>query len=291
MTRRVVVTGGSGRVGRAVLSELLADHDVVNADLVPDSLGAQFERVDVLDLDAVRRVTAGADAVIHLAAIDFDWKAPPERYIHVNTLGSWHVLQAAAENGIELVILCSSISACGLSEMRPDWTPQRLPVDEHHECRPVDAYSVSKLVIEQMGLAASRARKLRVICLRPMAVVLEDGIDQFLAFVDSPGRRWLFYYVTAEDLARGFRAALHCGPLAYGVFFISAADSTLEQPTLDWYAERIGPVPELANPRLYREHPRASVFSSARAREVLGWEPTSDFTELRRRAHRVAVSA
>lgn len=291
MSRRIVVTGGSGRVGRAVLSELLADHDVVNADLVPDAVGAEFEQVDVLDLEAVRRVTAGARAVIHLAALDFDWKAPAERYIHVNTLGSWHVLQAAAENGVEQVILCSSVSACGLSEMRADWTPQTLPVDERHECRPVDAYSVGKLVIEQMGLAASRGSRLRVICLRPMAVVLDETLGEFLSFVDSPGRRWLFYYVTAEDLARGFRAALHCGPLAYGVFFLGAADSTLEEPTLDWYAERIGPLPELANPRLYREHPRASVFSSAQAREVLGWEPSSDFSELRLRARRTAVSA
>lgn len=283
MSRRVVVTGGSGRVGRAVLAELATSYDVVNADRVPDPFGVEYERVDVLDLDSVRAVTRGADAVIHLAAIDFDWKAPPEQYIHVNTLGSWHVLQAAVENKVERVILCSSISACGLSEMRLDWTPQALPVDERHECRPVDAYGVSKLMIEQMGLAVSRGSATRVICVRPMAVVIDETLADFVSFVDAPDRRWLFYYVTADDLARGFRCALECGPLSYGVFFLSAADTTLDEPTLGWYRDRIGPPPKILNPRLYREHRRASIFSSALAREVLGWEPTSDFRELRRR--------
>ncbi len=282
--RRVLVTGGSGRVGQFVLAELAADYDVVNADRVPDGSEVEHVPLNVLDLDAVRRATAGASAVIHLAAIDYDWQAPPQDYIHVNTLGSWHVLQAAAENRVERVVLCSSVSACGLSEMRPEWTPQRLPVDECHECRPVHAYSVSKRIIEQMGQATARGSATCVICLRPMAVVLERTLPEFLRFVDSPGRRWLFYYVTGEDLARAFRAALECGELSYGTFFVSAADSTLEQPTLEWYAERIGALPEIANARRYRDNPRASVFTAAAARDVLGWEPTSNFSDLRRRA-------
>lgn len=284
MSRRVVVTGGSGRVGRFVLAELACDYEVVNADRVPDDVGVSYEQVDVLELDAVRRATAGAQAVIHLAAIDYDWQAEPQDFIHANTLGSWHVLQAAVENDVERVVLCSSISACGLDEMRPDWTPRYLPVDEHHECRPVHSYGVSKLIIEQMGLSVARGSAVRVICLRPMAVVFEETLEQFLAFVDSPDRGWLFHYVTGEDLARCFRASLECGPLPYGIFFVSAADSTLEQPTMEWYQERIGALPEIANARRYRDHPRTSIFSSTAARDVLGWEPSSNFSELRRRA-------
>lgn len=281
---RVLVTGGSGRVGRYVLRELVKDYDVVNGDREPPAAAAgEYLALDVLDLDAVRRAVKGVTAIVHLAAIDYDWNAAPEVYIGVNTIGTWNVLQAAAESGVRKVVLCSSISACGLSEMRPDWTPQYLPVDERHENRPVHAYSVSKIVIEQMGRSfAQGSSGMSVICLRPMAVVLRETIADFLSFIDAPDRKWLFYYVTAEDLARGFGAALRSEGLRFGVFFMSAADTCRPEATLDWYRSRIGMSPELANPRLYQRDPRASIFSSARARDLLGWEPSSNFEAIRK---------
>lgn len=278
---KVVVTGGSGRVGRYVVEELARTFDVTNADRVASDASVTYVQTDVMDLEAVRQVTKGADAVVHLAAIDYDWKAAPESYIRVNTLGSWHVLQAAAENGVRKTVLTSSVSACGLSEMRADWTPRYLSVDEDHENRPVQAYSVSKRIIEEMGLSFTRGTDMDVICLRPLAVVMPETLPEFVDFIDNPELHWLYYYVTAQDVARGFRAALETDGLRYGAFFLSAADTCRPEPTLEWYRERFGELPEIRNPRLYRTDPRASVFSSNRARDLLGWEPTSDFLELR----------
>jgi nucleoside-diphosphate-sugar epimerase len=280
--RKVAVTGGSGRVGRHVLNEIGPHFDVTNVDLVAGDSGLPHVAADMLDLAALREAFRGQDAVIHLAAIDFDWKAAPERYIDVNVRGSWHVLQAAAEAGVKRVVICSSISACGLSEMRPDWRPQYLQVDEAHECRPVQAYSVGKRVVEEMGLSFVRGTGMEVICLRPLAVVMPESFADFVTFIDAPDRNWLFYYVTAMDVARGFHAALGDHGLRYGVFFLSAADTCRSEPTLDWYRARIGPVPDLPAPRVFREMPRASIFSSRRAREALGWSPTSNFMVLRR---------
>lgn len=276
----VVVTGGSGRVGRYVVDELINGFDVTNADLV-DSQATAYQNTDVMDLGSVRRATKGADAVIHLAAIDFDWKAAPEEYIRVNTLGTWNVLQAAAENDVQKVVLCSSVSACGLSEMRPDWTPQALQVDERHELRPVQAYSVSKQVMEVMGRSFATGTSMDVLCLRPLAVVLPATITEYISFIDDPATHWLYYYVHAADVARGFRSALEVSDLRYGVFFLSADDTSHPEPTLDWYRQRIGDLPEVLNPRLFRTNPRASIFSNSHARELLGWEPTTDFLELR----------
>jgi UDP-glucose 4-epimerase len=280
---KVLVTGGSGRVGRYVLRELAKEWRVTNADLLPaHAESVEYRATDVLDLDAVRRAVADMDAVVHLAALDFDWKAAPEAYIRVNILGSWHVLQASAEAGVRKVVLCSSVSACGFSEMRPDWRPNSLPVDERHENRPAEAYGVSKVVLERMGLSFVHAGQMDVICLRPMAVVMRESIDDFISFIDVPQRRWLFDYVTANDAARAFAAALRSPGPRYGVFFLSAADSCRPEPTLEWYRDRLGGAPELVNQRVYAVNPRASIFSSLQAREALGWEPTSDFTEIRR---------
>jgi len=279
--KKVVVTGGSGRVGAYVLRELAPHYDVVNADLVPGPVETAFVRTDVLDLDQVRKAMSGADAVIHLAAIDFDRQAAPERYIDVNVRGSWHVLQAAGEAAVKKVVLCSSVSACGLSEMRADWRPQYLQVDERHENRPVQAYGVGKLLIERMGLSFVHGANMDVLCLRPVAVVMQESFVDFVEFIDEPSRRWLFYYVTAEDVARGFHAALTSVGLRYGVFFLSASDTCRPEPTLDWFRARIGELPEIGVLRRFETMPCASIFSSDKARDVLGWRPTSDFQALR----------
>ncbi|OIH82795.1 NAD-dependent dehydratase [Arthrobacter sp. UCD-GKA] len=289
--KKVVVTGGSGRVGRYVLEELAKSFDVRNADLAPAATGAggrppavvEYVPMDVMDLDAVRAALKGAHAVVHLAAIDFDWKASPEKYIRINTLGTWNVLQAAEENGLEKVVLCSSISACGLSEMREDWTPQYLPVDEEHELRPVQAYSLSKQIMENMGLAVSRGSGMSVICLRPLAVVLEENLAEFTAFIDNPDLRWLFYYIEASDLARAFRAAVEVEGISFDSFFISADDTCHPEPTLEWYPRVIGEAPPAKDSASYAGSSRASIFSSDKAKAKLGWNPTSNFLELRRR--------
>lgn len=279
--KRVVVTGGSGRVGKYVVAQLMKNHEVVVADLKPSEHDVEFIEANVMDLEAVRKAVVGADAVIHLAAIDFDWKAPEEEYINVNVRGTWHVLQACRDAGVKKVILCSSISACGLSEMRKDWTPKYLPVDEMHENKPYQAYSVSKIVMEQMAKSFADATDMEVICLRPLAVVLPETIREYIKFVDDPERNWLFYYIWAEDLAKAFEAAVDIEGLKYGVFFISADDSSHPKATLDWYEEIIGEVPSLQNPRIYQKNPRASIFSNQEAKAILGWEPSSDFEQLR----------
>lgn len=285
---RVVVTGGSGRVGRYVLAELAKHHQVINADLQPCQVGpengpapeVEFLRTDVMDLDAVRAALQGADAVVHLAAIDFDWQAAPEKYISVNTLGTWHVLQAAEENNVDKVVLCSSISACGLSEMRPTWPPQALPVDESHKLSPTQAYSISKELMETMGRAKTTDSDMSVICIRPMAVVLKETLGEFIDFIDNPDTNWLYYYIEASDLARAFAAAVANTDIKFGSYYISADDTCRPEATLDWYTDRIGELPP-TDPAVYEAMPRASIFSSDRAKKDLGWRPSTDFQEFR----------
>jgi UDP-glucose 4-epimerase len=287
--KKVVVTGGSGRVGRYVLAELAQHYDVVNVDLTPATVGpngapaadVRHVTADVMDLSSVSQAVAGADAVVHLAAIDYDWKAPDEKYITVNTIGTWNVLQAARDHGVPKVVLCSSISACGLSEMRADWTPLQLPVDETHALGPVQAYSISKQLMEDMGQAVARGSDTSVICLRPMAVVLQENLAEFTEFIDEPSRHWLFYYVEASDLARAFRAAVEVTGVSYDALFISADDTCRPEPTLEWFQRAFAGLPDTVDGPYYEHNPRASIFDNRRAQELLGWRPTSDFPAMR----------
>ncbi|MFD1009458.1 NAD-dependent epimerase/dehydratase family protein [Oceanisphaera ostreae] len=284
--KRVVVTGGSGRVGGYVVRQLLKDYQVVIADLVAGNAEAEYIEANVMNLAQLREAFAGADAVVHLAALDFDWGCPPEQYIDVNVRGTWHVLQAASEMGVKKVVLCSSISACGLPEMRPDWQPEYLPVDERHTNKPCQGYSVSKILMEQMAKSFVDSTNMDVICLRPLAVILDETLETYIEFVDAPDRNWLFYYVTAEDVATAFDCALKAEGLRYGVFYLSADDTSHPLPTMEWYRNIIGNQPEVRIPRRYQENPRASIFSSSAAKEILGWQPTSNFEELRAKARK-----
>ena len=184
--KRVVVTGGAGRVGGYVVRQLLKSYEVVVADLVPGDKNVEYVEANVMELSQLRKAFEGADAVVHLAALDYDWKCAPEKYIDVNVRGTWHVLQAASEANVQKVVLCSSVSACGLSEMRPDWKPTRLPIDETHKNKPVEAYSVSKIIMEQMAKSFVDGTNMDVICLRPLAVVLDETLEEYIQFVDAP---------------------------------------------------------------------------------------------------------
>lgn len=277
-----MVTGGAGRLGRYVLRELRPDWDAACADLAPGPPGHEHVQLDVLDLAAVRRVLRGAEAVCHLAGLDYDTHACPEDFVRVNTVGTWHVLQAAAETGVRTVVLASSSAAYGLFDGNPGVRARYLPVDEDHPQRPSAAYALSKQIMEQMGRSASRTGRLRVVALQPLHVVMPESIEDFDAFVAAAGRDWPHNYVAAADVARAVRAVLELDDgAAYEAFLVGADDTPLPVPTLDWYAERFGSLPEVRDPELFRRNPRASVFSSRRLRERTGWAPQLTLADLR----------
>lgn len=273
------MTGGSGQIGRHLLAGLGAAHTVVNADLVPGGDADEFAECDVLDIEAVRRAVSGARAVCHLAGLDYDLGASDEDYVRVNAVGTWNVLQAAAEQGASKVILASSSSAYGLFDEGAE-PPRFLPVDESHPKRPREGYSLSKLVVEEMAATWARRAALDVVCLQPLHVVGPDSVDRFERFLASAPSWWPHNYVMVHDVARAFRLALATALPGCSSILIGAADTPLSEPTLSWYAERIGELPELRDRRRYEANPRASLFSTDRARDLLGWEPVARLAEL-----------
>src|SRR5512135_2881570 len=84
---RLLITGGSGLVGRYVVDELGKSHSVDILDIITPRNGKyRHHRVDILDLDALRRVVRDYDAVVHLAGIPHPLDNPAETVFRVNTL-------------------------------------------------------------------------------------------------------------------------------------------------------------------------------------------------------------
>ena len=234
---RVCVTGGSGLLGRFVVRELARDAEVLVLDIAPPETGFAFAEVDVLDIDAVRKALAGQQAVVHLAALDDGVTEIEEDYIKVNVLGTWNVLQAAEELGLQRAIVCSSVAAVGLSATNK---PRYLPVDTDHPAAPTGAYGLSKKAIEVLSQGIVARGNLEVICLRPTLVAQADivyGMACIAAAADgqeppppADGKDWRELneelspsrgFVSPQDVARAFRAALAAPNISYGVFFVT----------------------------------------------------------------------
>lgn len=140
-TRTVVVTGASGLVGRAVLQALAADptvERVVAVDLrEPDTRPAGVEQRtgDILtaDLDVW---FAGADAVIHLAAI-VDPIIDDTLAAQVNVVGTRRVLDAAARTGVRRVVRVASTAVYGA------WPTNPQPLTDDSPLRPVPGHSTA----------------------------------------------------------------------------------------------------------------------------------------------------
>src|SRR5690348_16771257 len=102
---RICVTGAGGRLGRYVIEALRSDYALTLADRSPPPGDDRFIRVDLLK-DQLSRALAGADIVVHLAAIDGSVDASDADVFRINILSTWNVFEAAVTNGIKRTILC-----------------------------------------------------------------------------------------------------------------------------------------------------------------------------------------
>lgn len=276
---KVVVTGGTGRLGRALVDRLVRKAAVTILDIAApkESSAASFIEASITDYEALKRAFAGQDAVVHLAAIPNPRSAPAATTFNNNVQGTWTVLQAAEDAGVRRAVVASSDSVFGLSYNPPDWPPQYLPVDEEHPCRPTEFYSLSKYVTETISQSFAARRKLEVLVIRPVHVVFPPEYPELVARGSDVENYHFWAYVSPDDVAQGFERALVVPYRGYDVFLISAADGLNTRPTMEMAAERWATLPDVRRPDVYKRNPLASVLDITKAQEVLGYAPTSDW--------------
>jgi dihydroflavonol-4-reductase len=106
-----LVTGGCGFIGRHVVQALLARGQSVRVlDISPPDVFHENEHIrgSILDPQAVKTAMTGVRRVFHVAGIAHLWVPRREDYDHVNGRGTEIVLRAAAQEGVERVIHCST---------------------------------------------------------------------------------------------------------------------------------------------------------------------------------------
>ena len=286
---KVLVTGGTGRLGRFVVDELKRHYRVAALDR--DAATAPDLAVDVRDLPRLVDAMRGQHAVVHLAAIDSSVPAPAAAVFDTNVRGTWNVLEAAHATGVQHVVICSSASALGTDFTNPGMPPVYLPIDEAHPLRPTQAYGLSKQLGEEIARSFARRGAVAVTCLRPTWIMFPETLESLVGRLQKGPETGpppagqeplplLRGYVDAQDVARAFRLAL-ARPTASGdVFFIAANDTFEAEPTLRHLEQLYGTVPEVRKPDVYRQNPHASVYDTSRAREILGWTPSVAWADL-----------
>ena len=140
--RRVLVTGGSGFFGIAIVrAAQKAGHYVLSLDRQRSASQEAEETLvgDILDLPFLRKSFEGVFAVIHAAGLAHVFGADAKRadlFDSINERGSDTVVEAALSAGVQKIVLVSSVSVYGHDG--------GTPCDETESCSPLGAYALSK---------------------------------------------------------------------------------------------------------------------------------------------------
>jgi nucleoside-diphosphate-sugar epimerase len=272
---KVVVTGASGKAGRAVVRELVDHaHDVLSVDVVPPAESAPpVLLADLTDFGQTVECLTGQEAVVHLAAIPAPHIRTEETTFRTNMLSTYNVFEAARLLRLDRVVWASSETILGLPFDREP--PAYAPIDEEHRPRPESSYALSKLLSEELGRQLHRWTGTPHVALRFSNIMEPPDYERFPSFwSDASLRRWnLWGYVDARDVAQSCRLALDADVGAEH-FIVAAADTVMNRPSAELMAEIYPSVP-------YR--PTAGEFdtllSIQKARRLLGYEPQWSWRE------------
>jgi UDP-glucose 4-epimerase len=274
---RILVTGSSGRVGRAIHIRLSATHEVAGLDRSPSSTVAHVGELD--DPPLLRRALAGADAVVHCAALHAPHVGhlPDAEFQRINVDGTRRLLDAAAAAGVARFVFTSTTALYGRAAHASDHAAW---VDENLEPQPLTIYHRSKLAAEALLREAAAQGGPSVRILR-MSRCFPEPANVMALFRLHRG-------VDARDVAGAHELALAHPGAAHATFVVSGATPFLREdvealgqdapavvarrcPALvAAFARRGWPLPR----RIDR------VYSAQHAADAFGWRPRFGFEEV-----------
>ena len=274
---KVLITGASGRVGRAIYIRLCSGHEALGYDQAPSSTADIVASLE--DTDRLRCALEGVDAVVHTAALH----APhvglrsEAEFERVNVHCTAELLRLSLEAGIRRFVFTSTTALYGAAATPPGqagWvTEDTIPL-------PRTIYHRTKLQAENLLEAAAGGGELEVTVLR-MSRCFPEPAPLMAAYRLHRG-------VDARDVADAHAAALESGGGGFRKFIISGATPFVPGDCKDLFESAPGVLRRRA-PGLVAEFERRSwalpdridrVYSSHKAASELGWNPQFGYAEL-----------
>lgn len=328
----VAVTGPTGEIGIAFLRALERSEEVATVrgmarrpfdPLARGLTKTEYVQGDVLDREAIDRLVAGADVVVHLAFLIF---GNPAQTREINLTGSRNVFEATAASGAQRLVYTSSVAAYGFHASNPlplhedlgpagtedfYYSAQKAELEatlqESLADSPVDAYVFRPSFVggpDSPGLVAN-VPYIGMPSAVPAALRgLLDKLPQPGPVILDPGT--LMQIVHADDVADALVKAVEgqgspgCYNLAAeGEFTMSDLARELgwhsipvPDVAVDLTAELVKRLPAMPSQMAWIQAVRIPVvMDTSKAREVLGWQPGYDAVSTLRETVRGAQEA
>jgi nucleoside-diphosphate-sugar epimerase len=232
---RILVTGGTGFTGKALVRRLLdLGHEVVALDYKEGlktaelrDWGAGVIIGSVTDAAVVRRAMEGVEVVHHLAAAFREMNVPDTYYWEVNVQGTRNVLDEALRQGVRKLVYCSTCGVHGNIDHPPG--------GEDAPIQPADYYQRTKYEAEPL-VRTFHQRGLPSAILRPAAIYGPGDPERFLMIFRRVARgkfpmfgngKTLYHPLYIDNLVDAFVAAMADG-VGDGEAYLIADDEYLE---------------------------------------------------------------
>lgn len=175
---KILVTGGTGFTGSALVLRLLKDGHQVRSldykkgirDAMLQAAGAEIIYGTITDADVVRKATEGCEIVFHLAAAFRELDVPNEFYFDVNRNGTKNVMEAAQACRVKKVVYCSTQGVHGHIKNPPG--------DENSPIAPEDYYQETKYLGEVVVREYAKSG-IPVTIIRPTAIYGPGDPERF----------------------------------------------------------------------------------------------------------------
>lgn len=266
---KTVITGGNGFVGSALARKLVEQGEEVRVTIRQESntrniddLEVEKVYADVRDEHAIQRALQGCRQLYHTAALYKVWLRNEKELHEVNVVGTETVMREALRQGIEKVVLTSSIAALGITE-------NGKPSDENVRFNLWDTklpYELSKYESEEAAWKLVK-HGLPLVVVRPSLVLGERDFyptPSGKLVLDVLHGKYLFYLegginlVDINDVAAGHCAAMERGEIGES-YNLGNNDNNIRLQDL-FFA--IGEAVGVATPRFKVPYPAAMVYAN-----------------------------
>ena len=151
---RILITGTSGFIGRALAESMATDHEVFCISRQKTEVeGVTVVQGDFTSPEDLRRLDPQQiDVVVHLAAVTGG--GTEEELLRVNLMGTYQLVRYFVDGGCKKFVLASSIAAVGMQS--PLFRPLRLPMPDEHPCLDRVGYGFSKYMMEEVSRYLAR---------------------------------------------------------------------------------------------------------------------------------------
>jgi UDP-glucose 4-epimerase len=307
-TRTILVTGGAGYIGTHAVQALedkgfqviILDNLVYgHQEPVETHLQAKIVVGDISDRESLGKLfsTTKIDAVMHFAAYAYvgESVSDPAKYYQNNVVGTIALLDTMRQHGIKNFIFSSTCATYG--------NPQQIPIDENHPQHPINPYGAGKFMVERVLQDYDTAYGMKSVIFRyfnaagadpdgrfgedhnpethliPLILQAAAGkraaISVFGTDYDTPDGTCIRDYIHVTDLAQAHVLGLEylLEHQASQIFNLGNGNGFSVNEVIDMAKTVTGREITVEKCPRRAGDPAILIGASAKAREMLGWEP------------------